>query len=61
MDAPRLGNPRLAYDFGAIPQLVIFLDGHYKRPSFRRLLSSILLNFFSLLYPFSPSLFFRPF
>ena len=54
MDAPHLGNPRLAYDFCATPQLAIFLDDHHKRPSFRRLLSSILLNFFSLLYPFFP-------
>ena len=54
MEAPRLGNPRLAYDFGATPQLAIFLNDHHKRPSFCRLLSSILLNFFSLLYPFFP-------
>jgi hypothetical protein len=26
MEAPRLGNPRLAYDFRATPQLAIFLD-----------------------------------
>src|ERR1700722_13694167 len=54
MEASRLGNPRLTYDFCATPQLAIFLNDHHKRPSFCRLLSSILLNFFSLLYFFFP-------
>ena len=54
IEAPYLGNPRLAYNFYAIPQLAIFLNNYYKRPSFCCLLSSILLNFFSLLYPFFP-------
>ena len=52
MEAPHLGNPRLTYNFCATPQLAIFLNNHHKRPSFCRLLSSILFNFFSLLYPF---------
>jgi len=58
MEAPYLGNPRLAYNFRAIPQLAIFFNDYYKRPFFCYLLSSILLNFFSLLYLFSPLLFF---
>ena len=58
MEAPHLGNPRLTYNFCATPQLAIFLNNHHKRPSFCRLLSSILFNFFSLLYPFFPLYFF---
>ena len=54
MEAPHLGNPRLTYNFYTTPQLAIFLNNHHKRPSFYCLLSSILFNFFSLLYPFFP-------
>ena len=54
METPRLGNPHLTYNFHTTPQLAIFLNNHHKRPSFCCLLSSILFNFFSLLYPFFP-------
>ena len=39
MDAPRSGNPGLAYGFRATPGLAICLDVHYKTPSLRRLFS----------------------
>ncbi|KAF2176769.1 hypothetical protein K469DRAFT_396983 [Zopfia rhizophila CBS 207.26] len=44
MEAPRSGNPSLAYGFRATPELAICLNVHHKRPSLRRHLSS----------PFSP-------
>ena len=46
MDAPRSGNPGLAYGFRATPERAIRLDVHHKKPSLRR-------HFLSLLYLFS--------
>jgi hypothetical protein len=53
-DAPRLGNPRLAYGFRASPNPVIDLDDRHKRPSRPRHFPSPLLNLFSLLLSLHP-------
>lgn len=49
MDAPRLGNPRLAYGFRTTLEQVIDLDVHHKRHSLRRYFPSLFHPYLSTL------------
>ena len=51
IDAPRLGNPRLAYGFRVTPEPAIGLDDHYKRPCLRRHFPSLSSSFSLYFHP----------
>ncbi|KAF2182689.1 hypothetical protein K469DRAFT_231260 [Zopfia rhizophila CBS 207.26] len=56
IEAPRSGNPNLAYGFRATPELAICLNVHHKRPSLRCHLSSPFSPFSLYSFPSLPRL-----